>query len=69
MRYRKRPIIVTAEQLKTAQSIKTFNGTLECLPGDYLVTGIHGEQYPVDQDIFHATFDPVADGDEEVTKP
>ena len=35
-------------------------------PGDWIITGVHGERYPCKPDIFEATYEPVPD--EELTR-
>lgn len=42
--------------------IHTLEGPLAVSPRDYVVTGIEGEQYPVKEDIFLRTYDPVDGG-------
>jgi|GEM_PF-1058773 len=37
--------------------IKTLEGTMTALPGDYIIKGIHGEIYPCKPDIFEKTYD------------
>lgn len=32
--------------------------------GDYIITGVHGEQYPCKPDIFEETYEPVVDESE-----
>ena len=85
-KYRKRPIIVDAEQwnpdsLETPKPhepdrlgviwcyspmgqvcsgiIETLEGDHEIQIGDWVVTGIKGEKYPVKPDIFEATYEKV----------
>lgn len=58
-KYRKKPIIVEAYQTDEEIEIKTLEGTMKANKGDYIITGIHGEQYPCKQDIFHETYDEV----------
>ncbi len=58
-RYRKRPIIVEAIPLIHRTSIETGSGTLVGQPGDWLVHGINGSQYPCASDIFGKTHEPV----------
>ena len=59
MKYRKRPIVVEAYQTASWLEIETLEGTMRADPGDWIVTGIKGEQYPVKPDIFEATYEPV----------
>ena len=39
--------------------IKTLEGWQKVTPGDWIITGIKGERYPCNPDIFVATYDPV----------
>ncbi len=74
--YRKRPVIVCAEQwwpgvptegvcqaqdaAATASGqphVHTLEGVHLVSPGDWIVTGVHGEQYPVKPAIFAATYE------------
>lgn len=77
MRFRKKPIIVDAEQFHPKQkpwpygvklnqdsgmswySIRTLEGSMLVLPGAWIVTGIMGERYPVQDDIFKDTYEKV----------
>ena len=58
-KYRKRPVVVDAEQIHETVLIETLEGTMRADPGDWVVTGVKGERYPVKPDIFHATYEPV----------
>lgn len=55
--YIKKPIPITAEQMAEAFYVDTLEGRMYGKPGDYLVTGIHGERYPCDQTIFEESYD------------
>lgn len=39
--------------------IKTLEGNMEGLYGDYIIQGVNGEIYPCKPDIFHKTYDKV----------
>jgi len=39
--------------------IETLEGGHVVCPGDWIITGIKGEQYPCKPDIFEATYEPV----------
>ena len=39
--------------------VKTLEGHMRIKPGDWLINGIKGEQYPCRNDIFEATYEPV----------
>lgn len=40
-------------------AIRTLEGWHEVTPGDWIITGVKGEVYPVKSDIFHMTYEPV----------
>jgi len=42
---RKKPVIVEAVQLTEHKEIVTLEGTMVGNPGDWLITGVKGEQY------------------------
>jgi len=58
-RFRKKPLEIEAYQLTEQKEIKTREGTLMGYPGDWIVTGIQGEIYPVGKEIFEMTYEPV----------
>ena len=87
MKFRKKPIIVEAEQFfpehypwptgvvgidpnrpepkvvdkeATAWGIQTLEGWHLVSPGDWIVTGIKGEKYPVKPDIFEVLYAPLS---------
>jgi len=39
-------------------AIKTLEGELVVSEGDWIITGVKGENYPCKPDIFEATYDP-----------
>jgi hypothetical protein len=39
--------------------IRTLEGTMVALPGDWIIKGVKGELYPCKPDIFAATYEPV----------
>ena len=39
--------------------IETLEGRMRVSPGDWIITGVHGEHYPCKPDIFAATYEPV----------
>jgi hypothetical protein len=75
MKYRKRPVIIDAEQFWPHEMkwpdrveedknglgfiIHTLEGWYTVTPGDWIITGIKGEKYPCKPDIFEATYEPV----------
>lgn len=40
--------------------IRTLEGTMRALPGDWIIKGVKGEFYPCKPDIFAATYEEVA---------
>ncbi len=65
MKYRKRPIVVEAYQTDRELVIHTKSGYLIAAPGDYIITGLGGDQYPCKPDIFRATYEPVMEDENE----
>lgn len=59
MKFRKRPIVIEAHQTDKAMIIPTLEGPLRAAPGDWIITGLRGEQYPCKPDIFEKTYEPV----------
>lgn len=39
-------------------AIKTLEGTMKAVPGDWIIRGVQGEFYPCKPDIFEATYEP-----------
>lgn len=61
MKYRKRPVVIEAYQTDKEMVIHTLEGDYHASVGDYIITGVHGEQYPCKPDIFAETYEPVED--------
>lgn len=88
MKFRKKPVIVEAEQFHIMEwpncpegvekrsadevvdgemtgrgsewfVIKTLEGELYVSDGDWIITGVKGEKYPIRDDIFEATYEPI----------
>jgi hypothetical protein len=68
-RFRKVPVIVDAYQVWEDTYIDTLEGRMHASPGDWIVTGIQGEQWPVKPDIFALTYEPVTGGDAQSAPP
>lgn len=64
MKYIKKPIIVEAYQTDKEFIIHTLEGYMKASVGDYIITGVNGEQYPCKPDIFEKTYEMVGDNDE-----
>lgn len=58
-KYRKKPVIIEAYQTNKEQVIHTLEGDMKADAGDYIITGVKGEQYPCKPDIFEQTYEPV----------
>lgn len=58
-KYRKKPIVIEAYQTDKVMYIETLEGTCKADIGDYIITGVKGEQYPCKPDIFERTYEPV----------
>lgn len=62
MKFRKKPVTIEAVRLTERIEIQTLEGVMVGNPGDWLITGVKGEQYPCRDDIFRATYEPVDEG-------
>lgn len=60
-KYRKKPIVITAYRTDRPVMIQTLEGTLKASVGDYIITGLRGEEYPCKPDIFEKTYELVND--------
>ena len=61
MKFQKKPVIVDVYQTQKDLYIHTLEGVMHASPGDWIITGINGEQYPCKPDIFAKTYEPVVD--------
>lgn len=55
-------IIVNANSLL----IRTLEGEMEALVGDWIIKGVKGELYPCKPDVFRVTYDPAAEPEREI---
>lgn len=60
-KYRKKPVVIEAYQTDKEIDIETLEGTMHASIGDYIITGVNGEQYPCKPDIFEKTYEPVSE--------
>lgn len=58
MKYRKKPVVIEAYQTDKEMDIETLEGIMHASVGDYIITGVNGEQYPCKPDIFKKTYEP-----------
>jgi len=59
MKYRKKPVVIEAYQTNCELIIHTLEGDMKASVGDYIITGVNGEQYPCKPDIFEKTYEKV----------
>lgn len=57
IKYRKKPVVVEAYQTDKEIIIHTLEGDMKANVGDYIITGVQGEQYPCKPDIFEQTYE------------
>ena len=58
-KYRKKPIVIEAYQTDKVLTIHNFEGDMIASKGDYIITGVDGEQYPCKPDVFKKLYEPV----------
>lgn len=58
-KYRKKPVVISAYQTTEQFIIHTLEGDMLASIGDYIITGVDGEQYPCKPDIFEKTYELV----------
>jgi len=54
---RKKPIVISWRLAEVEEKIPTLEGTMTANPGDYIITGVNGENYPCKPDIFLKTYE------------
>lgn len=54
-----KPNQLAAYETKEEQYLVTLNGIVKTNPGDWIITGVNGEQYPCDPEIFKQLYDIV----------
>lgn len=59
----KKPIPLKVRCMPEAFVVETMEGRMQGKAGDWLITGIDGEMYPCDADIFARTYDVLSDDD------
>lgn len=60
-KYVKKPVVIEAYQTDKEMIIHTLEGDMKASVGDYIITGVHGEQYPCKPDIFQEIYQPLED--------
>ena len=57
-RARKRPVEVDVRgPIEHPESIDTLEGIMHASPGDFIVRGVRGEEYPIKPSIFEITYE------------
>jgi len=57
-KFRKKPVVIEARRITESMTVETLEGVMRGNPGDWLITGVKGEQYFCKDDIFRATYEP-----------
>ena len=60
-KFRKKPVIIEAYQTNKELDIPTLEGIMHADIGDWIITGVKGEQYPCKPDVFEQTYELVVD--------
>ncbi|MDF7636939.1 hypothetical protein PT274_01495 [Leuconostocaceae bacterium ESL0958] len=57
IKVRKKPLVLEARIAEQVEYIETLEGTMKADIGDYIITGVEGESWPVKPDIFKQTYE------------
>ena len=60
-KYKKKPVIVEANRLINPMTVVTLEGEMKGNVGDWVITGVAGEQYFCKNDIFQKTYELVVE--------
>jgi len=52
----KKPIPIECVQILEPFTVETLEGEMKGKAGDWLMVGVHGEMYPIDNSIFEKTY-------------
>lgn len=66
-KFQKKPVVIEAYQTDEEMIIQTLEGPLRAAPGDWIITGVRGEQYPCKPDVFERTYIRVRDNAKRTT--
>lgn len=55
----KKPVVIEAYQTDKEMVIQTLEGPMQASIGDWIITGIRGEEYPCKPDVFDRTYEEV----------
>lgn len=65
-KYRKRPVTIRAQRMSEPFTVLTLEGQMHGKAGDWRITGITGEQYPCDDEIFRRTYEVAPSQEDDV---
>ena len=57
--YRKKPVVIWAYQTDVEVKIETLEGVMTASPGDWIIRGVEGEEYPCKPSVFEKTYEAV----------
>ena len=57
LKFRKRPVVISAVQMDVPFKVETLEGWMQGQAGDWLIKGIEGEMYPCKDSVFQATYE------------
>ena len=60
-KFRKKPVVIEAYQTDKVMVIHTLEGDMTAQIGDWIITGLRGEQYPCKPDICEKSYELVED--------
>ena len=60
-KFRKKPVVIEAYQTDKVMVIHTLEGDMTAQIGEWIITGLRGEQYPCKPDIFEKSYELVED--------
>ena len=55
--YVHKPVVVQAYKSEVEKEVETLNGSVTVRPGEWIITGAMGEQYPCDPKVFENSYD------------
>jgi len=58
-KFKKKPIIVDAYQVKDEITIHTLEGNMRAKKGDWIIIGVEGELYPCKKSVFEKIYEPI----------
>ena len=57
-KFRKKPVVIEATRITRVMTVTTLEGVMTGNTGDWLITGVKGEQYFCKDNIFRMTYEP-----------